>query len=318
MPSSTFNSERKHESARPRVSRATLALLAGAALIFLCAEGAARFGLEQVSRINRRILKESADAGNLREPPGGPSKRMLFVGNSLLLEGVDMTLLNQGLHGRYLAERFVLEQTSYLDWIYGLRKLFRHGMRPGTVVLCLNAPQLAERVIRGDVSAYFLFDVQDIWPAARDAGSDLTTTSGYYLAHYSAFYAERADLRNVLMYRISRPVLELWFNAGIRPATIRSADEWTPIMAARFHQLSDLCARYGSDFVFMVAPTRDRGDLAMLQAGKEAGIRVLRPIPNDALPLDYFMADGLHLNEKGAAVFTQAMVKELRDQRETR
>ena len=30
------------------------------------------------------------------------------------------------------------------------------------------------------------------------------------------------------------------------------------------------------------------------------------------------MADGLHLNEKGAAVFTQAMVKELLDQRETR
>ena len=84
---STSNSDAKVETPGTRISGATLALLVGAALIFFCAEGAARFGLERVSRINRRILKESADAGDLRQPTEGTRQRILFVGNSLLLEG---------------------------------------------------------------------------------------------------------------------------------------------------------------------------------------------------------------------------------------
>ena len=48
----------------------------------------------------------------------------------------------------------------------------------------------------------------------------------------------------------------------------------------------------------------------MLRAGEQTGVRVLRPIPNKSLSLDYYK-DGFHLNEKGAVLFTTAIVNEL-------
>jgi hypothetical protein len=254
-------------------------------------------------------VEETAEARDLTQPMDGGRRRILFVGNSLLLEDVDMNLLDTGLQSRYVVQRYAVEQTYYLDWLYGLRGLFRHGMRPRTLVLCLNAPQLTGRAIRGDFSAHMLFDLQDIWAAARDSGADLTT-SGYYLAHYSAFYATRAELRSVLMFRLAPSVVEMWHDAVTKRAVIPPDEQMVPVMAARFRQLRELCARYGAEFMFLVPPDRQPGDIAMLQAGEQSGVRVLRPIPNKALSLDYYR-DGFHLNPKGAAVFTAALVKEM-------
>ena len=310
MPSSTFNSETKHPSAGARVSRATVALLVCAAVLYLCIEGAARFGLERVSRIHRRIMDEAAESRILTQPPSGGRKRILLVGNSLLLEGVDMTMLSAGLRSRYETHRFVVEQTSYLDWLYGLKKLFRNGTRADVILLCLNTPQLTSPGIRGDFSSRMLFDVQDIWPAARDSHADLTQTSGYYLAHYSEFYATRAQLRSVLMLHLAPPVVFMWHESVTRRAVIPPDDQLVPVMAARFRQLNELCGRYGAQFVFLDPPDRQSGDVAMLRAGEQTGVRVLRPIPNKSLSIDYYQ-DGFHLNGKGAALFTTAIVNEL-------
>lgn len=301
MHSSTFNSEMK---------RATMALLASAVVLFLCVEGAARFGLERVSRIHRRIMEETAEARDLTQPADGARKRILFVGNSLLLEGVDMEMLKAGLQSKYEAHRYVVEQTYYLDWLYGLRGLFRDGMKADVIVLCLNAPQLTAPAIRGDFSSHMLFDIQDIWPAARDSGADLTKTSGYYLAHYSEFYAMRAELRSVLMFRFAPAVVAMWHDAVTRGAVIPPDDQMVPVMAARFRRMSELCAQYGAGFVFLDPPDRQAGDIAMLRAGEQSGVRVLRPIPNKSLPLDYYQ-DGFHLNKKGAALFTAGILDEL-------
>ena len=88
------------------------------------------------------------EARSLTQTAGG-RRKVLFVGNSLLLEGVDMGLLNAGLESRYEVHRYAVEQTSYLDWLYALKRLFRHGMRVDRIVLCLNAPQLISPAIRG-------------------------------------------------------------------------------------------------------------------------------------------------------------------------
>ncbi len=312
MPSSTFNSESKHASASPRLQRAALALLVCALLVFVAVEGAARFGLQRVSRIHRRILQEAAEARNITQPADGARSRVLFVGNSLLLEGMDMDRLKAGLDARYEPQRYVVESTYYLDWLYGLRKLFREGMRPAEVVLSLNAAQLTARTMRGDFSSYMMFDAQDIWPAARDSGADLTTTSGLFMAHYSEFYAARAELRTVLMFRFAPPVVALWHDAVEKPGVFPPDDLMIPVMMERYRKLNELCGRYGSKFVFLVPPTRQAGDTAMLRAGEQSGIQVLRPIPNYSLSADYYRDGGLHLNAKGAALFTAAIVDELR------
>jgi hypothetical protein len=156
-----------------------------------------------------------------------------------------------------------------------------------------------------------LFDVQDIWPVVRDTGADLTTASGYYLAHYSEFYAQRTELRGVLMVKLAPQVANLFHDATNKGSPIPPDDQVVPVMAARLRQMSELCASYGAKFIFLVPPGLQTGDIAISRAGEQTGIRVLRPIPSGSLPIDYFR-DGFHLNAKGATVFTTAIVNEMR------
>ena len=310
MHSSTSSLDIPARRLLSRVTRETWALLACVFLLYGAAEGVARVGLQRVSRIHRRILEEAATARQLRRSTGGQGETVLFAGNSLLLEGLHMDLLKAGLQPRYQPHRYIVEQTSYFDWFYGLQRLFREGMRPDAVVLCLNPPQFTSSSIRGDFSAHMLFDLQDIWPASRDSHADLTRTSSYYLAYYSAFYATRAELRSVFMYRIAPPVVAMWLQAGAKPAVIPPDGQVTGGMASRLRNLADLCARNGARFLFLIPPTRQPGDTAMVTAGQQAGVTVLRPIPSMSLSADYYR-DGFHLNANGATEFTNAIVNDL-------
>lgn len=94
MLSSISNSELTTTRAA-RLTRASWALLISAILLCASAEVLARFGLEHLSRIHGRILQEARNANTLRRSP--LQKTVLLLGNSLLLEGVDMQQLRAGL-----------------------------------------------------------------------------------------------------------------------------------------------------------------------------------------------------------------------------
>lgn len=203
-----------------------------------------------------------------------------------------------------------MEQTQFLDWYYALQAMFRRGVRADRIVLCLNPPQLASNQIRGDFSSHVLFDAQDIWPAARESGADLTRISGYYLAHLSTFYATRSEMRSVFMYKLAKPVPEMWHQAVTSAAAIPPDEKLIPQIVPQLHRFNELCTRYGTEFLFLVPPTQQPGDLAIVEAGEATGVRVLLPIPNRSLSADYYR-DDFHLNSLGAALFTRAIVGEL-------
>jgi hypothetical protein len=219
-----------------------------------------------------------------------------------------MEMLEDGLRDRYEPNRYVVESTNYYDWLYALKRLFRQGMRPDIVILCLSPTQLTTSAIRGDFSAHFLFAVEDIWPASRASGADLTTTSGYYVAHYSAFYGARSELRAVLMGKFAPSVVAMWHDSLTVAAVTPPDEQLIPIMEARLRVIAQLCAGYGTEFKFLIPPTRDSGDTAIVRAGELAGVPILRPVPNRSLASDFYQ-DGFHLNEKGAAVFTKAITR---------
>ncbi len=178
------------------------------------------------------------------------------------------------------------------------------------MVVCLNPTQLTSYRIRGDFSAQVLFDVGDIWPAARDSGADLTSLSGYYLAHWSTFYATRSELRSVFMFKLARALPEMSQQAVVTSVVMPPDQELIPQMEPRLRRFDQLCNRYGAKLLFLIPPVPQSGDLAILAAGANTGVRVLRPIPNRSLSLDYYR-DGFHLNAKGAERFTRAIVGEL-------
>ncbi len=152
MLSSTSNSEAKLEAAKPEAVRPTLTretwvLLLCAVLVYACAEGAARFGLERISKIHQRIMTQQRAAAALRPASPGQPRTILLAGNSLLNAGLDQEVLEAELKDFYKPQPLIVGATDYYDWYYSLRSLFHTGMRPDVVVVALHAAQLTANSI---------------------------------------------------------------------------------------------------------------------------------------------------------------------------
>ena len=147
MHSSTSNSKWINY---PRVGlRASLALCLLLVLLSLGLEAVFRLGMPRISRIER-LLEEEYD-GALRSgkvPTSG--LQALVLGNSLLDAGIRFEEAGHLLTPDIDARRWMVANTDYNDWYYGLRRLFAEGSRPEAVILMLTPRQLATSTIRGN------------------------------------------------------------------------------------------------------------------------------------------------------------------------
>ena len=147
MPLSTSNSER--QSTPRNYTRAIAAALAAIVLLLVGCELAFRFAFSRISRIESRTHNEHLDALAVR--PGAPGKpTILLLGNSLLLESVDYPKIKTEWRSVAAPTRFVIEQTAYIEWSYGIKRLLSEGARPNRIILCLNIPQLVGNSILGE------------------------------------------------------------------------------------------------------------------------------------------------------------------------
>lgn len=310
MPSSISSSEAAPVRSKGRLTKATWVFLACAVVVYVIVDSAALLELSTISTINRRIFSER-NAARTVQPARSGGKTVLFTGNSLLLEGVDFPRLARELRPQFEATRYVIEATAYYDWYYCLRGLFRRGARPDYVVVCLSPPHLMSNGINGDFSARFMFDFPDIWPVSRATHSSLTTTTSLYAAHFSTFYGVRAQLRSALIGKVIHRIPEMWQHSVFVKAVVPPDQEVLPIFTERLEGLKTLCESNGVHLIYLVPPTAQGGDNAILEAGKRLGVPVMRPIPNYSLPEEYYQ-DGLHLNTRGAALFTTLIENEMR------
>ena len=144
MHSSTSNSNDQTNSRT--YSQAILLALAMIVLLLACTEAVFRFGFSRISRIEGRTMVEHRNAIAIR--PGTNAKpTILVLGNSLLLDGVDFDQLKLQLEPWATPTRFVIEQTAFLDWSYGIKRLITDGARPNRIILCLNIPQFVANSI---------------------------------------------------------------------------------------------------------------------------------------------------------------------------
>jgi hypothetical protein len=270
------------------------------ALFCVAIEAVTRFGFSHISRIEARIANDHKAAMAIRR---GDRPNVLVVGNSLMLEGIDTPQLRGLLAGRANAVGFPIEQTEYLDWYYGLRRLFADGSQPDVVVLCMSAAHLIDSRIRGDYSAYYLFRLQDIPEIGRDVQYDLTKTSSLVLAHFSLFYAGRSGLRNFVLVRTDPAYAEMLHHMTATPARFPPDAEIERMAETRLRALRELCASHRARFIFLLAPGFGPGEAPLVEAGARAHTDVMVPYHLNELSRDKFR-DGFHLNETGAQMFT--------------
>jgi hypothetical protein len=288
--------------------RATWALVIGCVLVALVMEAAARVGLDRASRIQRRMVQEYELARSIGQD-GAPRPHMLVVGNSLLDEGVQFERLRESLGARYDSRRYMVEQTVYYDWLYGLKHLFREGARPDIVVVMLGTGHWLSPNIRGDYSAQYLISAADLPSVARDLDMHPTQATGLMFAGVSKFWGARVEMRNFVLGHLM-PDLARFMNASSAIDRRRMVDaDIAPVLSARIARMRQVTDQYGSRLVLLVAPVLnpEDGSIGLMTAAEQNEVPVLRPVASGSFGPQLYR-DGFHLNETGAAMFTDRLI----------
>jgi hypothetical protein len=289
-----------------------LSLLLLLSLLSVSAEVAARYAFPKISRIRQRIENEHMAAVHLKSEPQRPA--ILVVGNSLVERGVDINSLQAQLSD-YKVLRFVVSDTSYFDWYFGLRRLFSEGARPRIVLLGLSARQLLNNRFEGNLSANVLIQESDIFQLARELHKDNTALTNLYFDHFSAFYGTSAQFRKWLLASELMPDLQKLgsaFSPAARP--LPPSPDIASMAAVRLRAINEVCRQNGARLVLLVPPSPSPLEAqfrALEQAGFEADVDVLAPAENDEFPADLF-SDGFHLNHIGEDKFTVLLASSLK------
>jgi len=325
MPSSISSSD--HALGRARIDRSdrsvghaqidrfTIALLCTSLALLVLVEAVSVVGFDRTSRVQRIELSERRTLLGVRDPEASNDPHIAVLGNSLMLEGVDVSLLRAKIVPMYIPVPYFVLATNYYDWFFGLKRLFAEGMRPRYVLLGLSPNQLAAPGIRGDYSARYLFQQSDLIDVVRETHMDATTASGFLLAHYSEYYSTREATRGFFMLRVLPGVGELFhtLSGSFRDPEIKEA-ALEPLAAVRLTALDHLCRANGSHFVLVVPPSYQKGAQIIGRVGHRRGVTVLLPVAEDEFDVSYYQSDGVHLNGKGSQVFTTRLAASLREQ----
>ncbi len=318
MPSSTFSSEVVEPQTRPAArgsmsARAgIISLLAGLVVIFLGLELSSPLILAHLSHTEQRIGVEMQAARHLRPLTTDGRPTVLFVGNSLLLEGVQMDSLHAELAPQYEVSRLAVEQTHYLDWYFGLHRLLEEGSRPSVIVLSLATDQLASRFTLGEAFAHRQMSTRDFRQVVRETNLDRTTASTYLFAHWSTWQADKGFIRQCVMILTIPKFRDLAGRIADHGPHVNDPAALLAAAHQRLPELGELSREYNVRIILLVPPTlHEDHSQEIQQIGAQVGVPVWVLSPPGDFPRDYFR-DGFHLNTVGSGIFTTRLAQQLR------
>jgi len=320
MHSSISNSETVLTKPAPATDRRDdsgkgfLALLVGLGLLFLALEVGSPVILDHLSRTEHRVEGELKAARTLQPKTADGRPTVLLAGNSLLLEGVQLEWLHDELAREVEVSRLGIEQTHYLDWYFGLRRLLQEGARPSMIVLALGTDQLASRFTLGEEFAHRQMSARDLPLAIGESNLDRTTASTYLFAHWSNWLADKGVIRQRVLILLVPNFRELAGRIADHGAHIHDSPTLVGMARKRLPALEELSRTYGVKIVLMIPPTlREDYSHEIQQVGKEVGIPVWVLSPPGEYPRSLYR-DGYHLNQQGSGDFTSRLAEQIRKQ----
>lgn len=282
-------------------------LIVTCAILSVVFEITSRSLLTSHSETYARVSQQYEEALKARPVAGAPSP-VLMVGNSLLLDGVDVARLQQLTSERMKVYPIFLEATGYYDWYYGLQRLFREGSRPQVIVLGIGADIFVSNGVRQDYVPLLLFDLQDSVNVASDLNMDRTATSNLALAHASVFWDTRSVIRGQILQHIVPGYPDLI--TLLKPPPVGPiSTNFTDVANVRVQRLRELCEAHGARLILLTPPTSTSADAVrrLTSITARLGVPMLVPLDPANLSPRYYRADELHLNSEGAALFTSAL-----------
>jgi hypothetical protein len=289
-----------------------LILLAICAAVFLVFEVFAGFAVPRLSSYVGRNVREKREAVSLKPHPVRPT--VLVAGTSLLLEGIDFPEFERMLSDKWSVHRWVMEQTQYTDWYYGLRRIYAEGSRPDYVVLMMGPLNFARRpTVRGDYFARMMMLTRDFPEVSSTLRLHPTDATNLLAANLSAFCGLKTELRKVLLIRLLPDLPK--FTAMIVRYDNRQLpeDQLAVVSAERFRALKELVESHGGKFILAIPPRPAKGTASdiLKRAGAEEGVPVIVSVPQGEMGRSYYR-DGNHLLPHGAAIYTERFAPDLR------
>jgi hypothetical protein len=318
MPSSTSSSERADglpiaaTGSPMSATKGIIALLLGLAIFLLGLETASPRILTRLSRIERRVEDETRAVRTLRAFTADGRPTVLLTGNSLLIEGVQIDALRDDLATQCAVSRLAIEQTHYLDWYFGLRRLLEQGSHPSVIILTLATDQVASRFTLGESFAHRQMSARDFPLVVREAKLDRTTASTYFFAHWSNWLADKGFIRQDVLILLVPNFRDLAARIADHSPHVDDPSVLLGMVQQRLPELHDLSETYGVKIVLLVPPTLHQDHSQEVQElGEKAGVPVWVPVPPGDFPRDLFR-DGFHLNRQGSQIFTERLAEQIR------
>ena len=301
MPSSTSNSK------SPAWFYSKL-LVGICAILVVAFEVSSDYLLKRRSQTYARVSQQYAEAVKVRQTGPGEPVPVLLVGNSLLLEGIDVKRLQDLTSVHMRIYPIFLEATGYYDWFYALQRLFREGSRPQVVVVGVGVNSFVANSVRQDYGPLMLFDFRDLLGVASDLKMDHTATSNLLLAHSSVFWDTRSVWRTQILRHSVPQYQELVLLLKPQPS-IPPPLQFKAIVSSRLENLRTLCEQHGAKLILLIPPTPSSEDAVrqMTLASEKVGVKALVPVDPATLSVKYYQPDEMHLNSEGAALFTSAL-----------
>jgi hypothetical protein len=258
----------------------------------------------------RRFQSECAAALAVGHKGAPCEAEILLLGNSLTLTDIDLDLLKQRMGAKREVCRWAVDNTTYLDWYYGLRRAVRNGAKPTLVVVGGRSAHFLAPQARGRFFAHYILDWKDLREAASKTGANATAFSNMGLAELSAFYGSREEIYK----RWLTVVLPSFPDLGERMVTTDSSGpsaaqaDAGAMINGRFGELRALCAKCGAQLIVWIPPTpRDDSRARLIsEIGLRNGISVIPPLPpgEQASWKSEDFEDGFHMTSAAAKRFT--------------
>lgn len=283
-----------------------MAILLASMLVYVCAlEVVTRLAFPRINHVWRILRADHLAAISLRPSAASTSATLLMVGNSYLEVGVNGDNLQHEIAPAYSITYVPMSGTSYLDWYFGLRKLYAEGSRPAIVGVCLSTRDLLSDTTFGGSFAYALMLRSDLFRVKKESHLDNTMTSDYFFDSLSSWMGHRAEIHNWLLRKGAPGINDLASYLKPQNRPLPPSDALVAKALPRLRMLNELAQENGARFFLLIPPTmdvRDASNEIQVAAAKE-GILVLLPFQHAELPETAFV-DGAHLNPQGAALFT--------------
>jgi hypothetical protein len=296
------------DSERSKATQAMAVLLALLGAYFGLLETVTRIGFPRINHVWRSIQADHLTAVSLRPAPADKSSTILIVGNSYLELGVNRDNLQREISPVYSVAYLPIQGTSYLDWYFGLRRLFAEGSRPSIVAVCLSTRDLISDATYGEPFAHSLMLERDIFRIREEGRLDNTMTTDYFFANFSGWLGHRAEIHNWLLRKTVPNITDLVSSFRPKNLPLPPTDIVVAKALPRLRLLNQLCEENGARFLLLIPPSLDVQDASntLQEAADRNGMLVVLPYQHAELPESAFL-DGSHLNPRGAALFTERL-----------